>query len=114
MGLMPTRVSYKLNLKGASCGVQTGCSTSLVAVHLACQSLLNGESDMALAGGITVNAEGKQGYLYQEGSIASPDGYCRAFDAEGKGTVFGNGVGIVVLKRLSAAVKDIDFFWAGF
>ncbi|MEO0836191.1 MAG: type I polyketide synthase, partial [Cyanobacteria bacterium J06642_3] len=111
MGLMPTRVSYKLNLKGASCGIQTGCSTSLVAVHLACQSLLNGESDMALAGGITVNAEGEKGYLYQEGSIASPDGYCRAFDAEGKGTVFGNGVGIVVLKRLSAAIKDRDHIW---
>ena len=112
MGLMPTRVSYKLNLKGASCGIQTGCSTSLVAVHLACQSLLDGESDMALAGGITVNAEGKKGYLYQEGGIASPDGYCRAFDAEGKGTVFGNGVGIVVLKRLSAAIKDKDNIWA--
>ncbi|MEM9274446.1 MAG: SDR family NAD(P)-dependent oxidoreductase [Cyanobacteria bacterium P01_F01_bin.143] len=112
MGLMTTRVSYKLNLKGASCGIQTGCSTSLVAVHLACQSLLNGESDMALAGGITVNAEGKQGYLYQEGSIASPDGYCRAFDAEGKGTVFGNGVGIVVLKKLSQAIKDRDNIWA--
>ncbi|MEO0835391.1 MAG: type I polyketide synthase, partial [Cyanobacteria bacterium J06642_3] len=112
MGLMPTRVSYKLNLKGASCGVQTGCSTSLVAVHLACQSLLNNESDLALAGGVTINAEGKQGYLYQEGSIASPDGYCRAFDAEGKGTVFGNGVGIVVLKKLSAAIKDHDHIWA--
>ncbi|MEL6439001.1 MAG: SDR family NAD(P)-dependent oxidoreductase [Cyanobacteria bacterium J06621_8] len=112
MGLMPTRVSYKLNLKGASCGIQTGCSTSLVAVHLACRSLLDGESDMALAGGITVNTEGKQGYLYQEGSIASPDGYCRAFDAEGKGTVFGNGVGIVVLKRLSQAIKDRDHVWA--
>ncbi|MEL6494992.1 MAG: beta-ketoacyl synthase N-terminal-like domain-containing protein [Cyanobacteria bacterium J06623_7] len=112
MGLMPTRVSYKLNLKGVSCGIQTGCSTSLVAVHLACQSLLDGESDMALAGGITINAAGKQGYLYQEGSIASPDGYCRAFDAEGKGTVFGNGVGIVVLKRLSAAVRDRDRIWA--
>ena len=112
MGLMTTRVSYKLNLKGASCGIQTGCSTSLVAVHLACQSLLDGESDMALAGGITVNAGGKQGYLYQEGSIASPDGYCRAFDAEGKGTVFGNGVGIVVLKKLSQAIKDRDNIWA--
>ncbi|MEM8828372.1 MAG: beta-ketoacyl synthase N-terminal-like domain-containing protein [Cyanobacteria bacterium P01_G01_bin.19] len=112
MGLMPTRVSYKLNLKGASCGIQTGCSTSLVAVHLACRSLLDGESDMALAGGITVNTEGKQGYLYQEGSIASPDGYCRAFDAEGKGTIFGNGVGIVVLKRLSAAIKDRDNIYA--
>jgi acyl transferase domain-containing protein/acyl carrier protein len=108
MGLMPMRVSYKLNLTGASCGVQTGCSTSLVAVHLACQSLLHHESDLALAGGVSIGILEKAGYLYQEDGIASPDGVCRAFDAAGQGTVFGNGAGIVVLKRLSDAVREGD------
>lgn len=112
MGLMPTRVSYKLNLTGPSCGVQTGCSTSLVSVHLACQSLLNGECNMALAGGVSVGASGKSGYLYQESGVLSPDGYCRAFDARGEGTVFGNGVGIVVLKKLSDALADGDCIYA--
>ncbi|MBE9216663.1 type I polyketide synthase, partial [Plectonema cf. radiosum LEGE 06105] len=112
MGLMPTRVSYKLNLTGPSCGVQTGCSTSLVSVHLACQSLLNGECDMALAGGVSVAASGKSGYLYQESGVLSPDGYCRSFDARGEGTVFGNGVGIVVLKKLSDALADGDCIYA--
>ncbi|AFZ33411.1 polyketide synthase (plasmid) [Gloeocapsa sp. PCC 7428] len=112
MGLMPTRVSYKLNLTGPSCGVQTGCSTSLVSVHLACQSLLNRECDMALAGGVSVNASGKSGYVYQADGVLSPDGYCRAFDAQGQGTVFGNGVGIVVLKRLSEALADGDYIYA--
>ena len=112
MGLMPTRVSYKLNLTGPSCGVQTGCSTSLVSVHLACQSLLNGECDMALAGGVSVAASGKSGYLYQADGVLSPDGYCRAFDARGEGTVFGNGVGIVVLKKLSDALADGDCIYA--
>ncbi|MEL7038650.1 MAG: SDR family oxidoreductase [Cyanobacteria bacterium J06592_8] len=112
MGLMPTRVSYKLNLKGPSCGIQTGCSTSLVSVHIACQSLLKKECDMALAGGVTVNSTQKLGYLYKEDGIASPDGYCRAFDANAKGTVFGNGVGLVVLKRLSQALEDGDQIYA--
>ena len=112
MGLMPTRVSYKLNLTGPSCGVQTGCSTSLVSVHLACQSLLNGECDMALAGGVSVAASGKSGYLYQADGVLSPDGRCRAFDAHGEGTVFGNGVGIVVLKKLSDAIADGDCIYA--
>ncbi|MEO1561232.1 MAG: polyketide synthase, partial [Cyanobacteria bacterium J06632_19] len=112
MGLMPTRVSYKLNLTGPSCGVQTGCSTSLVSVHLACQSLLNGECNMALAGGVSVAADGKSGYLYQADGVLSPDGYCRSFDARGEGTVFGNGVGIVVLKKLSDAIADGDCIYA--
>lgn len=112
MGLMPTRVSYKLNLTGPSCGIQTGCSTSLVAVHLACQSLLNRECDIAIAGGVTISTLEKSGYLYQKEGIASPDGYCRAFDADAQGTVFGNGVGIVVLKRLSAALADRDTIYA--
>ncbi|MEM6451324.1 MAG: beta-ketoacyl synthase N-terminal-like domain-containing protein [Cyanobacteria bacterium P01_D01_bin.105] len=112
MGLMPTRVSYQLDLKGPSCGIQTGCSTALVAVHSACQSLLNHECDMALAGGVTISNAQPTGYLHQPESIASPDGICRAFDADGQGTVFGNGVGIVVLKRLQAAIADKDHIYA--
>jgi acyl transferase domain-containing protein/acyl carrier protein len=105
---LTTRTSYKLNLQGPSINVQTGCSTSLVAVHLACQSLLNGECDLALAGGASINHSAQTGYLYQEGGILSPDGHCRAFDAEAQGTVNGNGVGLVVLKRWSAAITDRD------
>ena len=105
---LTTRVSYKLNLRGPSIGVQTACSTSLVAVHLACQSLLQGECDIALAGGASITVPVKAGYFYQEGAITSPDGHCRAFDAQAQGTVGGNGVGLVVLKRLSDAVRDGD------
>ena len=112
MGLMPTRVSYKLNLTGPSCGVQTGCSTSLVSVHLACQSLLHRECDMALAGGVSLGSGEKTGYLYKEDGVLSPDGYCRAFDVNAKGTVFGNGLGIVVLKRLRDAISDRDHIYA--
>jgi non-ribosomal peptide synthase protein (TIGR01720 family) len=104
---LPTRVSYKMNLRGPSMAVQTACSTSLVAVHLACQSLLSYQCDMALAGGVTIASQ-KSGYLYQEGGIFSPDGHCRAFDAKAQGTVGGSGVGIVVLKRLADAVADRD------
>jgi natural product biosynthesis luciferase-like monooxygenase protein/amino acid adenylation domain-containing protein/non-ribosomal peptide synthase protein (TIGR01720 family) len=103
-----SRVSYKLNLKGPSLGVQTACSTSLVAIHLACQSLINYECDMALAGGVSVTARQKSGYLYQNGGIVSPDGHCRAFDAKAQGTIFGSGVGVVVLKRLEEAIEDGD------
>ncbi|BAZ54092.1 beta-ketoacyl synthase [Nostoc sp. NIES-4103] len=105
---LPTLISYKLNLQGPSVNVQTSCSTSLVAVHLACQSLLNGESDMALAGGVSISVPHKTGYPYQQGSILSFDGHCRAFDAKAQGTVSGNGVGIVVLKRLEDAIADRD------
>ncbi|HEX6293449.1 MAG TPA: type I polyketide synthase, partial [Herpetosiphonaceae bacterium] len=105
---LPTRVSYKLNLKGPSVTVQTACSSSLVAVHLACQSLLNGECEIALAGGASITVPHKAGYLYQEGGIASPDGHCRAFDANAQGTVGGNGMGVVVLKPLAAALDDGD------
>jgi acyl transferase domain-containing protein len=104
-----THVSYKLNLKGPSITVATACSTSLLAVHLACQSLLNGECDMALAGGISVVVPQRRGYFYNEGGILSPDGHCRAFDAGAQGTVPGSGVGIVVLKRLKDALTDGDF-----
>jgi phthiocerol/phenolphthiocerol synthesis type-I polyketide synthase E len=102
------RVSYKLNLTGPSLTVQTACSTSLVAVHLACQSLLSGESDMALAGGISITVPQIAGYLYQEGGVTSPDGRCRAFDARAQGTVESSGVGVVVLKRLEDALADGD------
>ena len=105
---LTTQVSYRLNLRGPSFAVQTACSTSLVAVHVACQGLLDGECDMALAGGVGVNLPQKIGYFYQEGSIYSPDGHCRAFDAEARGTVLGDGVGIVVLKRLADALRDGD------
>jgi acyl transferase domain-containing protein len=105
---LTTRVSYKLDLSGPSITVQTACSTSLVAVHLACQSLLNGECDMALAGGVSVVVPQKSGHLYQEDGILSPDGHCRAFDAEAKGTVSGDGVGVVLLKRLEEALADGD------
>ncbi|MFH1937869.1 MAG: beta-ketoacyl synthase N-terminal-like domain-containing protein, partial [Bacteroidota bacterium] len=103
-----TRIAYKLNLKGPALTIQTACSTSLVSVHIACQSLLNNECEMALAGGISVSFPQKQGYLYQEGMIASPDGHCRAFDATAKGTVSGAGGGVVVLKPLSRALADGD------
>lgn len=105
---LATCVSYKLNLKGPSINVQTACSTSLVAVHLACQSLLNGECDMALAGGVTIRVPEKVGYFYREGMIFSADGHCRAFDAQAQGTVGGSGLGIVVLKRLEDALTDGD------
>lgn len=98
--------SYKLNLRGPSISIQTACSTSLVAVHMACQSLLNGECDIALAGGVSIRYLQKTGYLYQEGGILSPDGHCRAFDAQAEGTVGGDGVGIVVLQRLTDALTE--------
>lgn len=103
---LPTRLSYKLNLKGPSVNVQTACSTSLVAVHLACQSLLEGACDTALAGGVSIHFPQRVGYLYQPEGIASPDGHCRPFDAQARGTVSGAGVAIVVLKRLSDAQAD--------
>lgn len=105
---LATRVSYLLNLKGPSINVQTACSTSLVAVHMAAQSLLNAECDMALAGGVTIDMPHKQGYLFKESEILSPDGHCRPFDSESKGTVFGSGVGCVLLKRYDDAVADGD------
>jgi acyl transferase domain-containing protein/acyl carrier protein len=109
---LTTRVSYKLNLKGPSVDVQTACSTSLVAVHLACQSLLAGECDMALAGGVAIRTPLKQGYFYEEGGILSPDAHCRAFDKNAHGTVFGNGAGLVVLKPLEKALADRDNIYA--
>ncbi len=105
---LATRVSYKLNLRGPSITVQTACSTSLVAVHLACRSLLDGECDMALAGAISIRVPDKAGYIHYADGINSPDGHTRAFDARAQGTLFGSGVGIVVLKPLEAALADGD------
>ena len=105
---LPTRVSYKLNLKGPSMSVQTACSTSLVAICQACTSLLNRQCDMALAGGVSITFPQKRDYFYQEEAMLSADGTCRVFDAESHGTVFGHGVAIVLLKRLADAVADGD------
>ncbi len=109
---LTTRVSYKLNLTGPSINVQTACSTSLVAVHLAIQSLRDGSCDIAMAGGVSVQVPQNIGYLYQEGMIVSPDGHCRAFDAKAQGTIFGSGVGLVVLKPLETALQDRDHIYA--
>lgn len=103
-----TRVAYKLDLRGPAVTVQTACSTSLMAVHTACQGLLGHECDMALAGGVSLNLLQNGGYRYQAGAIFSPDGHCRAFDAKAAGTLQGSGVGIVVLKRLEDALRDGD------
>jgi acyl transferase domain-containing protein/acyl carrier protein len=102
------RTAYQLNLGGPAVTVQTACSTSLVAVHLACQCLLGGEADICLAGGVGINLPQTTGYLYAEGSMLSPDGHLRAFDARARGAVAGRGVGVVVLKRLADAVSDRD------
>lgn len=108
MNFLATRLSYALNLSGPSLNVQTACSSALVAVHLACQSLLSGECDMALAGGATIVLPHNRGYLHKQGEILSPDGHCRAFDAKARGTLFGSGAGMVVLRRLSDAEADGD------
>jgi acyl transferase domain-containing protein len=105
---LTTLTSYKMNLRGPSIAVQTACSTSLVAVSLACQSLWSYQCDMAIAGGVAINVPQKKGYFYQPGGILSPDGHCRTFDASGQGTVVGNGVALVVLKRLAEAIADGD------
>lgn len=105
---LTTSVAYKMDLRGPAVTVQTACSTSLVASHLAIQSLLNYECDLALAGGAAIYLPQRSGYMYQEGGILSPDGHCRAFDERAAGTVSGNGVGVVVLKRLSDALQDRD------
>jgi len=109
---LSTRVSHIFDLKGPSLSLQTACSTSLVAVHYAAQALLNGECDMALAGGVTIELPQNRGYIYKEGEVLSPDGMCHAFDHRGQGTVFGSGAGVVVLRRLEDALADGDHIWA--
>ncbi len=109
---LTTRVSYSFDLKGPAVNVQTACSTSCVATHLACQALLSEECDMALAGGSTIDLPHNRGYLYKEGEILSPDGHCRAFDHRSKGTIFGSGTGVIVLRRLEDAIADGDHIHA--
>ncbi|HLK06286.1 MAG TPA: type I polyketide synthase, partial [Candidatus Angelobacter sp.] len=109
---LATRTSYKLNLRGPSLNIQTACSTSLVAAAQAYQALQGYQCDMAIAGGISITSPQNRGYLYHEGAIVSPDGHCRAFDAQAGGTVFSNGTGVVVLKRLADAAADHDHIYA--
>lgn len=109
---IPTKTAYKFNLRGPAVNVQTACSTSLVAISMGCQSLVSYESDTCIAGGICIAVPQESGYLFQEGAIPSPDGKCRPFDANCKGTVFSNGVGVVVLKRYEDAIRDRDRIYA--
>ena len=109
---LTTRVSYCLDLRGPSVNVQAACSTSLVAVHQACQSLTTGECDLALAGGVSIELPHGLGYLHKPGEILSPEGRCRAFDAQANGTVFGSGAGAVLLRRLEDALADGDRIYA--
>lgn len=105
---LSSRIAYKNDLKGPAITVQTACSSSLVAVQLAYQSLLSYQSDMAICGGVSLNIPLNEGYSHEEAAILSPDGKCRAFDAEASGTIFGSGIGVVILKRLNEAKKDND------
>ncbi len=109
---LSTRVSHIFDLRGPSVSVQTACSTSLVAVHSACQALLAGDCDAALAGGVTIELPQGRGYIYKPNEILSPDGHCRAFDHRSQGTVFGSGAAVVLLRRLSDAIADGDHIWA--
>lgn len=109
---LATRVAYKLNLKGPSFSLAAGCSTSLIAVSLACQNLLSYQCDFALAGGVSITLPQRRGYFYDEGGMVSPDGHCRTFDAKAQGTVFGSGSGVVLLRRLEDALKDGDHIYA--
>ncbi|BCI53464.1 phthiocerol/phenolphthiocerol synthesis polyketide synthase type I PpsE [Mycolicibacterium litorale] len=105
---LATRISHQFNLRGPSITVQSACSSSLVAVHMACQSLLSGESDVALAGGVSIRVPHYAGYWHEPGSMVSADGHCRPFDVRADGTVFSSGCGIVVLKPLQAAIEEGD------
>ncbi|MEO9651776.1 MAG: SDR family NAD(P)-dependent oxidoreductase [Roseobacter sp.] len=109
---LATRVSHIFDMTGPSVNVQTACSTSLVATHYACQALMTGECDTAIAGGVTVELPQNRGYIYNEGEVLSPDGHCHAFDHRAQGTVFGSGAGAVVLRRLEDAIRDGDHIWA--
>ena len=109
---LATRLSYLLNLTGPSVNVQTACSTSLVAIHLASQSLMAGECDLAIAGGVTIELPHRRGYVFRENEILSPDGHCHAFDHRAQGTLFGSGTGVVVLRQLGAALRDGDHIHA--
>jgi acyl transferase domain-containing protein/thioesterase domain-containing protein len=112
VSFLPTKTAYKFNLHGPAINVQTACSTSLVAISQACQSLFSFESDICLAGGVCIVIPQETGYLSQAGAIQSPDGKCRPFDAKGNGTVFSNGAGVVILKRAEDAIRDKDVIYA--
>jgi amino acid adenylation domain-containing protein len=112
VSMLPTKTAYKLNLRGPAINIQTACSTSLVGISMACNSLLSGESDMGIAGGVSIFVPQETGYIYQEGAISSPDGCCRTFDSKAKGAVFSNGVGVAVLKRLDDAIRDGDIIYS--
>ncbi|MBV8862716.1 MAG: polyketide synthase, partial [Mycobacterium sp.] len=103
---LATKVAHQFNLRGPALSVQTACSSALVAVHLACQSILNGECEMALAGGASLRIPHRVGYWHEPGSMVSPTGHCRPFDVRSDGTIFSSGVGVVLLKSLQDAVDD--------
>jgi amino acid adenylation domain-containing protein/non-ribosomal peptide synthase protein (TIGR01720 family) len=107
-----TRISYSMDLTGPSLTIQTACSTSLVAVHTACRSVLDGDCDLAIAGGVSLQLPQVSGHIYKQGMINSPDGHCRAFDAQAEGTVWGSGAGAVLLKPLDRAIEDQDTIYA--
>lgn len=109
---LATKVSHKMNLMGPSVNVNTLCSSSMVAVHFACRSLLSYDCDIALAGGVSFQVTRNEAFFYQEGGIGSSDGHCRAFDSKANGTVSGSGLGIVALKRLEDAIEDGDYIHA--
>lgn len=109
---LATRAAYKFNLHGPAVNIQTACSTSLVSIHYACESILQGDCYMALAGGVSISVPEKQGYLYKSDGILSKDGHCRAFDQNSSGTIVGDGIGVVVLKKLCDAQKDKDHIYA--
>ncbi|HRY52965.1 MAG TPA: polyketide synthase, partial [Candidatus Portnoybacteria bacterium] len=105
---LSTKIAYDLNLSGPAVSINTACSTSLVTIYYACQGLLAGETDIALAGGVSIAYPQKRGYVFEDGAVLSSDGHCRAFDSESSGTIFSDGLGVVVLKRLADAVADGD------
>lgn len=107
-----TKIAYKLNLKGPSVTIQTACSSSLVGIHQGVQSILNGESDLAIAGGVSISVPQGVGYLYKEGGILSREGHCKPFDENANGTIKGNGCGVIVMKSLSEAIRDQDHIYA--
>jgi acyl transferase domain-containing protein len=111
-GFLNSLVAYKLNLRGPVFYIDTACSTSLAAVHSACRSLLTRECALALAGGVTIKSQKEKGYVHREGMVATSDGHCRTFDSQASGTVSGEGVGVVVLKRLKEAIEDRDHIYA--
>ena len=112
MNFLATRLSYELDLRGPSLNIQTACSSTIVGIHMAIQSLLGSECDTAIVGGATVLLPQQRGYVYKEGEILSPDGHCRPFDSQSAGTVFGSGAGAVVLRRLEDALEDGDTIYA--